>query len=91
MPTWLLTSSYCNPGALGRLGSLGALGRCVGLKEGRKEEPHGAQDAHEHKHPQEQAVDNHRYEFPVLDDLQTDGGRGTGYRCQAQTRRHRKS
>lgn len=57
----------------------------MGLKEGRKEEPHGAQDAHEHKHPQEQAVDDHRYEFPVLDDLQTDGGRGTGYRCQAQS------
>lgn len=58
----------------------------MGLKEGRKEEPHRAQDTHEHKHPQEQAVDDHRYEFPVLDDLQTDGvwgGEVTGVKHKA--------
>lgn len=44
------------------------------LEEGWQEEPHGAQNTHNHKHPQEQAVDDHCDEFPVLDDLQTNRG-----------------
>lgn len=38
------------------------------LEEGWQEEPHGAQNTHNHEHPQEQAVDDHCDEFPVLDD-----------------------
>lgn len=44
------------------------------LEEGWQEEPHGAQNTHNHEHPQEQAVDDHCDEFPVLDDLQTNRG-----------------
>lgn len=44
------------------------------LEKGWQEEPHGAQNTHKHEHPQEQAVNNHRDELPVLDDLQTNRG-----------------
>lgn len=74
LPTWLLISSHYHPGTRGMLGSLGALGRRVDLEEGRQEEPHGAENAHKHEHPQEQAVDHHCDKFPVLDDLQTNRG-----------------
>lgn len=33
------------------LGRLGALGGSMDLEEGWQEEPHGAQNAHEHEHP----------------------------------------
>lgn len=53
----------------------------MGLEEGRQKEPQGAQDAHEHEHPQEQPVHHHGHVLPVLDDLW--GDRKAGYGCYA--------
>lgn len=57
------------PGSWDRWGSLGPLGRCVVLEEGRQEESHGAQHTHNYEHPQEQPVDHHGHVLPVLHDI----------------------